>query len=114
MGRVVSNKPRPKLDDVLRRSILTLAVGWIFVRGCGIEDAHDSKASWGQYHAPLDFMAVHASRPSYIKVCGKTYSGVRGFSPYYLDVPTLNSVLFVTESMGLVRFHLVILELGQI
>ena len=77
-------------------------------RGIRVEKYRDYKAAGGEYVGPLDFLAVHSSQPRYITVNGHTYRGVRGSPPYYLDVPALNSVLFVTGDFGgQTLFHLV-------
>lgn len=77
-------------------------------RGVRVEKYRDNKAFGGEIVRPLDFLAVHSSRPKYLSVGGHTYRGIRGSPPYYLDVPTLNSILFVTGAIGgRTTFHLV-------
>ena len=55
---------------------------------------------------PLFPFNVHGSGRTFLKFNGKTYEGVRGSAPYYLEVPELKSILFVTEQRsGKVIFH---------
>jgi len=45
---------------------------------------------------------------SYLKVLGKTHKGVRGFKPFYIDLPMLSSIAFVTDDQrGHVTLHVV-------
>lgn len=71
----------------------------------------DNKVIGGEITRPINALAVHLSKPKYLTIGGKTYTGVRGLPPYYLDVPELNAVLFVTEQKNHnVVFHVVNLE----
>ncbi len=75
------------------------------------ETYRDANVLAGEITAPVNTFAVHLSKPQYLTINGKTYMGVRGLPPYYLDVPELNSILFVTqEKDGKVLFHLVNLK----
>lgn len=83
----------------------------LLVRGVSVEKFRDKKVTAGEVRRPWDLFAVHVSRPQYLTVAGKTYRGVRGMAPYYLDVPGTNSILFVTQAPGdHITFH--ILNLG--
>jgi hypothetical protein len=76
-----------------------------------VQRFHDNRVVGGEIVRALDFIGPHLSRRQFISVAGKTYYGVRGSSPFYLDLPTLHSILFVTEQMGgRVTFHLVNME----
>jgi hypothetical protein len=80
----------------------------MFLRGVRAEKYRDQKVAGGDIMRPLDFLAAHSSSPRYLIVGGHTYRGVRGSPPYYLDVPALNSILFVTGAVGGdTTFHLV-------
>lgn len=50
-----------------------------------------------------------------LEMAGRKYTDVLGFPPYYLPVPQINSVLFVTRlnSGGTNLFHVVNLKTGQ-
>lgn len=79
--------------------------------GKRIQTFQDSKVTAGEISRPIDNLAVHLSKPKYITIDGKTYEGVRGLPPYYLEVPELNAILFVTEQRSHnVVFHLLNLE----
>ena len=43
-------------------------------------------------------LGLHTGKSIGLKVAGKTYYKVRGMKPYYLDLPDIHSILFVTES----------------
>jgi len=84
------------------------AVGFLLFHGVYAEKYRDAKASGGEVVRPLDWFGVHSSRPSYLTVLGRTYRAVRGTPPYYIAVPSLASILFVTEGPShQVTYHLV-------
>jgi hypothetical protein len=79
----------------------------VLLRGIGFEKYRDNKVVAGEIRRPWDVFAAHISRPQYLTVAGKTYRGIRGLAPYYLDVPGTNSILFVTQATGdHITFHL--------
>src|SRR5262245_53006645 len=56
---------------------------------------------------------VHEDPKKELKIDGKTYQRLRGEPPYYLEVPALNSVLFVTDEKEYpykVTFHILNLD----
>jgi len=82
--------------------------------GKQVQTYRDTKVTAGEITRPIDGLAVHLSKPKYLTIGGKSYAGVRGVPPYYLDVPELNAILFVTEQKNHnVVFHLVNLENKQ-
>ncbi len=88
--------------------VASIGIVALVLRGIRVEDYRDTKAAGGEFRRPLDFLAVHSSPPQYLTVNGHTYRGIRGSAPYYLDVPALNSILFVTGLIGgPTVFHLV-------
>ena len=51
------------------------------------------------YHDTLNLVNVHASSGYFeIQVLGKSFDYVRGWKPFYLQIPGKNWILFVTES----------------
>lgn len=82
--------------------------------GKRVETYRDKNVSAGEITRPINSLAVHVSKPQYLTIQGKTYEGVRGLKPYYLDIPQWNSILFVTEdSKYKVTFHVVNLKPGN-
>ena len=49
--------------------------------------------------SPLQNIFAHLNEEFYLTIDGRTYKHVRGTSPFYLDIPELNSILFVTGKM---------------
>ena len=60
----------------------------------------------GEIRRPIHILSVHSSPAHYIRLGGKTYDNVRGGKPYYLKVPELKSIFFVTETARGALFHL--------
>jgi hypothetical protein len=88
--------------------VVLSGIAVLLLRGVHNENYRDSKVAGGEVVRPLNLLAVHSSQLQYLTVNGQTYRGVRGLPPYYLDVPTLNSILFVTGDIGgQTVFHLV-------
>jgi hypothetical protein len=75
-----------------------------------VETYRDKHVVAGQIRRPIYELAVHVSKPQYLVINGRTYEGVKGTAPFYLEVPQLNSILFVTEAGRGITFHLVNLE----
>ncbi len=74
----------------------------------------DQYVTAGEMRRPIQNISVHSSSEHYIKINGKTYRGVRGMAPFYLEVPELHSILFVNEEVkDRAVFHLVNVENGQ-
>src|SRR5689334_3980091 len=69
----------------------------------------------GDVQRPSRKIFAHINEEHYLTISGKTYRGVAGSPPYYIDVPQLNSILFVTgnESHGNVTVHVVNKETGR-
>ena len=63
----------------------------------------------------LIFPDIHGSREGRTDIVfnGKTYRNVRGLKPYYIAVPQLDSILFVTVGTN-VTFHLARLDTKQV
>jgi hypothetical protein len=61
-----------------------------------VQTYHDKYVSAGELRSPLELINPHMGGWCYIKVGGKTYKKVRGLAPFYLNVPALDSILFVT------------------
>src|SRR5947199_37088 len=88
-----------------------LALSMASCAGQRIETYRDKNVVATEKNPPLYPFNVHGSKTTYLEVNGKTYQGVRGSPPYYLDIPGLNSILFVTERpRNKVVFHVVNLQ----
>ncbi len=95
-------------------AILVIGVVTFGFLAGGAETYRDKNVQAGEIESPISAFSVHSSKTQYLIVNGKTYKGIRGLKPYYLDIPKLNSILFVTEgSKYRVTFHLVNLELKR-
>lgn len=82
--------------------VTAICSAWlVFVRGVPIRTFRDRNVSAGELWRPWHMFAVHYSPPKYISASGKTYWGVRGTAPFYLEVPGDNSILFITENLDL-------------
>jgi len=84
----------------------------ILIGSCNIpfkrQQFQNQYASGGVLRPLLPTVFVHSySESYYLKVGGRTFSHVRGLPPYYLEVPQLHSLLFVTgEVDNGATFHL--------
>jgi hypothetical protein len=80
-----------------------------------IETFRESNVSGGELRSPFQDVFAHISEEHYLKINGKTYRDVMGDPPYYLEIPELHSLLFVTgnEDKGNVKFHIFCRETGQ-
>jgi hypothetical protein len=69
----------------------------------------------GDLRSPARSLFPHVNEEHYLIVKGKTYRGVVGGPPYHLEIPELNSILFVTgnESHANVTFHVVNRQTGH-
>ena len=63
----------------------------------------------------FDFVNIHGSdNPVYLIIDGKIFKGIRGSAPFYLGIPELQSILFVTQdSNQKVTFHVFNLQTRQ-
>ena len=80
-----------------------------------IETYRQNNISAGELRSPFQSVFAHVGQYFYLTVDGKTYKNVSGSAPFFLDVPELNSILFVTgdETHGNVKFHIVNRETGH-
>jgi len=79
-----------------------------FVLGTPVVTYRDELVTCGKVRRPMDALAVHSRGENFIRVGGRTYRGVRGLQPFYLRLPQLNSILFVTDAGGDgVDFHII-------
>ena len=68
----------------------------------------------GEISRPVDNLLMHISTSKYVVIKGKTYKGVRGRVPYYLDLPAISSILIVTDESDHHRtFHIINLLTGK-
>lgn len=99
-------KTFPRIKSVTVWVYVILIIGCVLcTRGIRIEKYRDSKVKGGVIMRPWNWIS-HASGSNYLMVDGKTYRGVRGLAPYYLEVPGMNAILFVTEESGRITFHI--------
>jgi len=56
----------------------------------------------------FSLISVHSAPQNQLKIGGKVYPNVRGLPPFYLNIPQIRSILFVTseDQSGMV-FHIV-------
>jgi hypothetical protein len=73
-----------------------MGVSWLFW-GSDTQTFQDKNVGVGEVRRPFHRFAAHVSAQRYLSVQGQTYRGVRGLPPYYLEIPELSSILFVTE-----------------
>ena len=79
-------------------------LGAVTLGGCVHSDPgyHDDKVEVVN-KIVVNYLNLHSSRVwKDITVFGQKYSEVRGFEPYYLEIPGRNSILFVTGSSPVV------------
>src|SRR3954469_323715 len=74
------------------------------------ETYNDGRVSAGYVSRLYSQILVHHSRPKWLKVCGKTFNGIRGESPFYLALKEMSAILFVTEHQGVVHINIVSLD----
>jgi hypothetical protein len=77
-----------------------------------VQQFKDKNASGGEMRSPLQKVFAHLNQEFYLTVDGKTFRDVRGTVPFYLDVPQLHSIIFVTGKMDSpATFHVYDLKL---
>jgi hypothetical protein len=74
-----------------------------------VETYRDQFVTGGKLVRPITAISVHSSSPNYLTVFGRTYRDVQGLKPFYLKVPSQDSILFVTGDDDQ-SFHLVNLK----
>ena len=109
-GYLMKSLKNERLDP-MRLGLLILlifvAVAVVFCcRERRVQTYRDSKITAGEITRPFNTLAVHSSKLKYLTINGRTYTGIRGLPPYYLDVPELKCILFVTQENNYkVVFH---------
>jgi hypothetical protein len=101
--------------------IIPLLIGCIWVgvltTACRhkLESFNDNNVAGGELRSPSQRLFAHINEEHYLTINGKTYRGVLGGAPSYLELPELHSVLFVTgsEDKSSVKFHMVNRETGH-
>ena len=78
-------------------AVVILAVAGFVFWPQRVETYRDKYVIAGEIRRPIKAVFVHFSNPTYLVVDGKNYEHPRGARPYYLEVPELDSILFVTE-----------------
>jgi len=87
----------PILVFVLLCAVGAVAFVRYFVLGVPVITYNSGLVASGVVRRPLDTLAVHASRENFLRVGGKIYRRVRGLQPFYLRLPQLQSILFITD-----------------
>ena len=64
-----------------------------------VQQFKDKNASGGEMRSPFQNVFAHLNQEFYLTVNGKTFRDVRGTVPFYLEVPQLHSIVFVTGKM---------------
>jgi len=84
------------------------------VLGSRKEIYSDDKVIVYDHTRAMGLSNVHASPRHDISVNRKVYPNVRGIAPYYLSLPRINSILFVTDYDDYARsFHIVNIVNGK-
>src|SRR5262249_6469599 len=86
-----------------------LVIVWLLAfYGWRQETYRSDGVSAGRVRTLLTLVSAHSGEECYLKAWGRTYRGVRGVQPFYLEVPALDSILFVTVGhSGRATFHIV-------
>jgi hypothetical protein len=92
----------------MKFGLIFVALSLTSCAGKRVETYHDKNVKAQEQNPPLYPFNVHGSKGTFLTFDGRTYEGVRGTPPYYLELPELKSLLFVTEGRnGKVVFHVV-------
>jgi len=96
----------------MRRTIAVLcvvAVPVFYVLGCflvyggfPLETVRDGKVVARVIARPSNLLNPHATLLSTLQVGGQTFCWLRGIAPFYVDVPSGNRILFLTDDGSLV------------
>jgi len=57
-----------------------------------------AKVKTGTHRPFFWYLNVHASEISWLKVCGKKYTHIKGYKPNYLEIDNLNAIFFITDT----------------
>lgn len=88
-------------------AIVLLAMARL-LNGRIVVDFQDELITSGEARHFWDSFLAHTPKQRCLRVFGVWYTGVRGYKPYYLTIPSHNAALFVTEDRkGKVVFHVV-------
>lgn len=75
-------------------------------------DGRKGAVSYGSTVSLLGMISVHSASRHYIEVGGRKHRNVKGNPPYFIDIPTKNSILFVTGSGNSSEVELNFLNIG--
>lgn len=79
--------------------ILGLAFGLLrSIAPSDVQTFSDAYITAGESRRRIDVVFPHRSPQQYLIFNGNRYSPIRGSEPYYIHIPELNSIAFVTES----------------
>src|SRR5436190_1294146 len=85
----------------MSQDTVALALAAIFIFGCSKTKPQPTTGASnivsGSVTRLRDKLNVHSSPQNYLEVFGRRYIPVRGEYPYYLGVPEIGSIFFVTE-----------------
>jgi hypothetical protein len=93
-------------------SLLTAALAvfsiWAFAfKGKLVQTYKDPHVAAGDIWHPYNAISPHSGMSHYLEIDGMIYRNVRGFAPYFMEIPQLNSILFVTTQEDSGRIHLI-------
>ncbi len=89
-------------------AIAAIAFARYQLAGTPVVTGSDTYVAWGTVRRPTDIVLAHQGREPFIRVNGRTYPDVKGLPPFYLRLPELNSILFVTVAgRDAIEFHIV-------
>ena len=68
---------------------------------------HSKRVEPIRQHSLASLVNIHASAGRALRIDGKVYENVQGYTPYYLVITNLDSIFFVTEQPnGFVTYHI--------
>lgn len=90
-----------KIGLTITAGVLVFTLLGLFAVGARykVQQFKDKNASGGEMRSQLQNVFAHLNQEFYLTVNGETYRDVRGTLPFYLEVPQLHSILFVTGKM---------------
>jgi hypothetical protein len=70
---------------------------------------------WGKSYGFIQILNVHSSPTKWLSAKGRRFENVQGGEPYYLEIPQLKLIFFVTSDDRRSRFdyHFLSLETGE-
>ncbi len=103
------------VQGILGIVLIGMIVSIVFwCSGRRVKTFESGRFSGGESRSLFSALSVHSSTPKYLAIDGRIFDRVKGSPPYYLGIPELNSILFVTRmNGGNMRLHLFNLGNGK-